>query len=176
MQRIRVTMASLALLTVLAPAHASDYADDTCPDRGGSALVVDTPAKALTVANGFTRPACDLVIRTGFDGVSVTGSALRITARSIAIEGPLTMYNSLVDSRVILIAEDGDIVISSARVVALRDLWLECRAPATCTITVQKGSELRATRTIRTLARGVVKVDDSRLSGGELSVDTKASP
>jgi hypothetical protein len=174
---ILAAIAIAVLLACPAPARAADYADDACPDRGGSALVVDTPAKAMTVANGFTRPTCDLIIRTGFDNASVTGFTLRITAKSITVEGPLTMQNTLVDARLVLIAADGDIVISNARLMARREVLLECHAPSNCGITVQKGSELRATRILRTVARGAVNVDDSsRISGGELNVDARSQP
>jgi hypothetical protein len=166
--------AHLALL-LLGPADAKDYVDDSCPDQGGTAFVVDSAEKAFTVANGYNLPSCHLIIRADVGGTQATTGTLRIVARSVTIDAPVTVRNPFVDSRVVISAHEGDILVSSGQIAARKDVWLECRAPDTCTVTVQKNAVLKAGRAVRTMARGAVRIQDAAVSGGEIAVDAKPS-
>lgn len=169
-------LALLALVSLVASAESADYSDDACPDQDGRAFIVDTPARAATIGNGFSLPSCALIIRTSIDPASMTRPTLRIAAKSVTIEGPVVVHNPIVDSRVVIVAQGGDIVVAGARVVALRDVVLECRAPDTCAVTVHRGSELRANRLVRTVARGVVKIDGALVTGGDVDAEGGGPP
>jgi hypothetical protein len=164
-----LALGTLAIL-VAAPAYSGNAIDDACPDEGGSAYIVDTAAEALTVANDYHRPDCRLIIRTSLDRSSITDSTLRVTAKSITIEGPLEITHPLVDSRIVLTAVAGDVVISNARLSARKEVWIECRSPATCTVSVHKSAQVNAARAIRILSRGSSAVEDAKLLSAELDV------
>lgn len=165
-----------SVLVVATPAQSGNYLDDVCPDEGGRAFIVDTPAEALTIADDYNRPDCRLIIRTSLERAAVLGTTLHISAKSITIEGPLEIDNGLVDSRIVLSAADGDIAISGARISARKEIRLECLAPATCSVSVQKRSHLSASHAIRTVARGAVTIDDSKLASANLDLHRAARP
>lgn len=151
-----------------ASVNAAYYADDACPDHRGTAYLVDTAARAATVANGFNLPSCHLIVRTSLDQSSFSSSMLSISAKSVTIEGAIDIAHPFPESRIVLTAHDGDVVVAGARLSAQSELRLQCLAPASCAVTVHRGAHLHAGRTIRTAARGAVKVEDAKLTTGEM--------
>lgn len=175
------TLRLLAVVTVAVlsgldtGAVAGTFIDDVCPDNAGTTFFVDTVAEAAAVANGYNLPSCHLVIRTSLDPGAILDKALLIVARSITLEGPLDITHSLGESTLQLVASDGNIVVSQAR-IAVRDMiTLRCSAPSTCGVTIHRNSQIQAARTVRTSARGRVTVEDARIVGGELELRGSAT-
>jgi hypothetical protein len=170
--------AGLALMALLllsaAPAYSGNSADDPCPDQGGTAFVVDGPARAHIVANDYHRPDCRLVIKTDLERKTITDTTLRITAKSITIEGPLEITNPLPGSRIVLSAVDGDVTVTNARLRSRREILIECRAPATCTVALQKNALVQAPRIIRILSQGSAEVEEGRMETAELEIERGA--
>jgi hypothetical protein len=165
-------LAALALLTlIVAPAYAGNSVDDPCPDQGGTAFIVDSPMKASIVANTYHRPDCHLVIKTSLDRSTITDTTLRITAKSVTIEGPVEISNSRHRSRIVITAMNGDITITSARLLAKREVLLECLGPATCTVALHRNALVQAPKIIRILSQGTAAIEEGKLETVELDIE-----
>jgi hypothetical protein len=185
----------LAMLFLLAApggsARAANFADDTCPDAGGTQFVVDTAAKAATVANGYNKAACDLIIQTSLNDnppSDILDATLSITAKTITITGPdvlvpgkrVEIINKQGSGDVVLTAEGvkaGDVAIDITEGnVRARDLLrLICDAP-NCKINVLD-SDIVATLNLdlnpvggdlRILADGDIKLEGSSVFAGDV--------
>lgn len=129
------------LVAAFVPAEAAlNYADDICPDAGGTEFVVDTLAEALVVQNGYNLIACNIIIKISLNPVD---NAFIIKAKSIRVEGDgvtaLDIINATVTGDVTLLAVGGNINIVNASVKAKDIVRLECTAPL-CRIDVDDSS------------------------------------
>jgi hypothetical protein len=80
-----ITLGILAL--VLAPVGWA-MAADPCPDTGGTEFIVDTAADAEKVDDGYSNPACKLIIKTNIDTDAGVRN-MRWEAKSTKVEGPV---------------------------------------------------------------------------------------
>lgn len=136
-----VLMGAIALIfAVVVQAEALNFADDVCPDAGGTEFVVDTAAKALVVQNGYNRDPCNLIIKIS---MNPNEADTLIKAKTISILGdgvtPLNIINAAVSGDIIFSAVGGNILIQNAIVKARDTLKLLCDS-AGCRIDVDDSS------------------------------------
>jgi len=184
-KRWLVALGILALMLAIGgQAGALDFGDDDCANPDS---VIDTPAEAVRVANGYNCPGVDLVIKTSLNDnppSDIVDGTLPITAKSITV-GPhvnpvlqVEIINEEPNSVMRLIAKNGDIIISQASIKARNFLEIRCDAPATCKVDVDD-SEIIGSATLqavfpppsgvlRIVAQGDVELTNSIIFGGSL--------
>lgn len=166
---------ALALGLVIAGA---DIAAAQCPDAGGTQFIVDTLAEANQVGAGYNDPTCDLIINTT---VTASIQGLGITAKSIVIQGPDTLDNTvragvvnpLAGGKVFLTASGGNITLNEARVLAAETTVLQC-SPLDCDIQISLSDVIAASNlmfggnggTLQIKAQDVLNIQSSTVYGG----------
>jgi hypothetical protein len=129
------------LITIIPPAHAAlNFADDVCPDTGGTEFIVDTAPKAARVENGYSVTSCTIIIKIS---LNPTDNNYIIKAKAISIEGdgvnPLDIINSAPGGDINLQATGGNILVTNASVKARDFVRLQCGS-ANCRIDVDDSS------------------------------------
>jgi hypothetical protein len=172
MRNVWIAVLSLAAAVGFAPPVAAKIPSpgNPCP-APNSTFTVDTAPEAALIADGFDCKTVDLVI----SNVTVTPTleTLVIEAKTIAINGPVTMdnaFNSVSD--IFLRAEGGSIAITNATIRANDRLIIECK-PALCTINIQSSvisaplNPLLTTGDTRAYANGDITIENSTFFGKE---------
>jgi hypothetical protein len=128
----------LALGLWAAPAEA---VSNLCPDVGGTAYLVDTPAEALDIQTGYNNPACNLVISVDVDPTVTTWAA---AAKTFTLSAKV--INTLAFSKV-NVRTDGDIQVLAGSIAARAEVNLLCLSLG-CQITSTPGSFIVASQTL----------------------------
>jgi hypothetical protein len=119
---------------------ALNFADDVCPDTGGTEFIVDTVGEAALVENGYSRTDCTIIIKIS---LNPTENNYIIKAKSIRVEGdgvtPLDIINASPNGDVNLQATGGNIFVTNASVKAKDFVRLQCTSAA-CRIDVDDSS------------------------------------
>jgi hypothetical protein len=127
-------------VAAVAQAEALNFADDVCPDTGGTEFIVDTPADAAVVQNGYVKETCTIIIRTS---LNPNEDNFLIRAKAIRVEGdgvtPLDIINAAAGGDIILHAVGGSISVANASVKAKDTIKLVCEFPL-CRIDVDDSS------------------------------------
>jgi hypothetical protein len=117
-----------------------NFADDICPDTGGTEFIVDNAGDAALVENGYDDTSCTVIIKISLNPVD---NNFRIKAKAIRVEGdgvtPLDIINATATGDINLIAAGGNISIANASVKAKDSVLLQCTAAA-CRIDVDDSS------------------------------------
>jgi hypothetical protein len=144
-----------------------------CPDTGGTEYIVDTPADATDLDEGYSNPTCNLIILTSIP--SIVGENYDLKAKSVTITGPgVEIINSNPSGEILIVAQNGNVAITEAVVKAVDKVFINCDNPANCTVTILNSevmsplSILDPGGEVRLRARGDVKVENSILYGGAL--------
>ena len=180
MKRVdRILLGAVVLSLVIAsPALALNFADDNCAENP---FVVDTALKAARVANGYNCSAVDLTLKTS---LVITEVVLPITAKSVTVTGPdvvappkrVEIINNLANSDVIIVAQNGNIVITEGSIKAHHLLKLECKGVAPlCKITADSSDIIAAASFTTPMtggdtkinARGDIDIRRTNLHGGD---------
>ena len=137
-----------------------------CPAAGSTFTV--NAGNAGLVADGFDCKFVDLVITAS---ITPTTATLVFTAKTIQVNGPLTIDNNFnSDSDIYLTGEGGGITINGATIRANDHLILECK-PALCPINIQSSvisspiNDLLTSGDTRAIAHGDVIIENSTFFG-----------
>ena len=169
MRKVWIAVLSLAVAAAFASPAAAKIpsAGNPCP-ANGSTFVVDTPAEAALIADGFDCKFVHLEIRTS---VTPTIATLVINAATISVQGPLTIDNTFSsDSDIFLTAEGGGIIVNNATIRANDHLILECKSNL-CPITIDNSvistpiNPALTSGDTRAIAHGNVKITNSTFFG-----------
>jgi hypothetical protein len=168
----------IAVLALVAGAGAAEAAISTaCPDAGGTQYIVDTPADATDIQEGYTNNACDLIIRVD---VFPTLAEIFLRAKSITIDpAPSTTHITLINnnnptgSKVHLLAVNS-VVLNNADVRAPKEVEIKCSGPA-CTITITSSTVISSqnlecgdfTGEVDIKANGDILIENSNIWGGK---------